>query len=80
MLDIHRASNGAYGKRWITAELPLGYDMTVNQKAVRAAMRRLGIQDCLRSSSSDAGRRATGQSPGDLVARQFACEALTSCG
>jgi hypothetical protein len=41
VLDIYRASNGTYGKRRITAELRLGYGMTVNQKAVRAAMRRL---------------------------------------
>jgi putative transposase len=32
VLDIYRASNGTYGKRRITAELRLGYGMTVNQK------------------------------------------------
>ena len=43
VLDIHRASNGTYGKRRITAELRLGYGMTVNPKAVRACMRRLWL-------------------------------------
>jgi putative transposase len=84
VLDIYRASNGTYGKRRITAELRLGYGMTVNQKAVRAAMRRLGIQGgCRRPSVSGAGRRATGRplatwSPdGSLAMRRTSCGSQT---
>jgi HTH-like domain len=80
VLDIHRASNGTYGKRRITAELQLGYGMTVNQKAVRAAMRRLGIQGLPAPSTSDAGRRATGQPPVTWSPDSSRVRPLTSCG
>jgi transposase InsO family protein len=75
VLDIYRASNGTYGKRRITAELRLGYGMTVNQKAVRAAMRRLGIQGLPAPKRKRRGPQSDGAAAGDLVARQFAREA-----
>ena len=75
VLDIHRASNGTYGKRRITAELRLGYDMTVNQKAVRSAMHRLGIQGLPAPKRKRRGPQSDGAIAGDLVARQFAREA-----
>lgn len=39
--DIHQASKGT---RRVTAELRLGYEVTVNRKAVRRIMLRLGLQ------------------------------------
>lgn len=83
MLDIHRASNGTYGKRRITAELRLGYGMAVNLKAVSTAMRSAsrGFQH---PSVSDAGRRATGRPPatwwpgGSLAMRLISCGSRTS--
>ncbi len=75
VLDIHRASNGTYGKRRITAELRLGYGMTVNQKAVRAAMRRLGIQGLPAPKRKRRGPRSDRAPASDLVARQFARDA-----
>ncbi len=68
VLDIHRASNGTYGKRRITAELRLGYGMTVNQKAVRAAMRRLGIQGLPAPKRKRRGPRSDRAPASDLVA------------
>lgn len=75
VLDIYRASNGTYGKRGITAELRLGYGMTVNQKAVRAAMRRLGIQGLPAPKRKRRGRQSDGAAASDLVARRFARDA-----
>lgn len=73
--DIHRASNGTYGKRRITAELRLGYGMTVNPKAVKATMRRLGIQGLPAPKRKRRGPQADGAAASDLVARQFARDA-----
>lgn len=73
--DIHRASNGTYGKRRITAELRLGYGMTVNPKAVKAAMRRLGIQGLPAPKRKRRGPQTDGATASDLVARQFARDA-----
>ncbi|HEV3094092.1 MAG TPA: IS3 family transposase [Solirubrobacteraceae bacterium] len=73
--DIHRASNGTYGKRRILAELRLGYGMTVNPKAVRAAMRRLGIQGLPAPKRRRRGPQTDGAAVSDLVARQFARDA-----
>lgn len=73
--DIHRASNGTYGKRRITAELRLGYGMTVNLKAVKAAMRRLGIQGLPAPKRRRRGPQPDGAAASDLVARQFARDA-----
>jgi putative transposase len=70
--DIHRASNGTYGKRRILAELRLGYGMTVNLKAVKAAMRRLGIQGLPAPKRKRRGPQTDGAAANDLVARQFA--------
>lgn len=70
--DIHHASNGTYGKRRITAELRLGYGMTVNPKAVKAAMRRLGIQGLPAPKRKRRGPQTDGAAASDLVARQFA--------
>ncbi len=75
VLDIHRASNGAYGKRRITAELRLGYGMTVNQKAVRAVMRRLAIQGLPAPKRKRRGPHSNGGVASDLVARRFARDA-----
>ncbi len=73
--DIHRASNGTYGKRRITAELRLGHGMTVNLKAVKAAMRRLGIQGLPAPKRKRRGPQTNGATASDLVARQFARDA-----
>jgi putative transposase len=73
--DIHRASNGTYGKRRILAELRLGYGMTVNLKAVKAAMRRLGIQGLPAPKRKQRGPQTDGAAASDLVARQFARDA-----
>jgi putative transposase len=73
--DIHRASNGTYGKRRITAELRLGYGMTVNPKAVKAAMRRLGVQGLPAPKRKRRGPQTDGAPASDLVARQFTRDA-----
>jgi putative transposase len=81
VLDIYRASNGTYGKRRITAELRLGYGMTVNPKAVRAAMRRLDIQGLpARPSGSDVARKAMGLLPATWSPDDSLATRLTSCG
>jgi putative transposase len=75
VLDIYRASNGTYGKRRITAELRLGYGMTVNQKAVRACMRRLGIQGLPAPKRKRRGPQSNEAAASDLVERQFSRDA-----
>jgi putative transposase len=75
VLEIRRASNGTYGKRRITAELRFGYGMTVNQKAVRAAMRRLDIQGLPAPKRKRRGPQSSGAVASDLVARRFARDA-----
>jgi putative transposase len=82
--DIHRASNGTYGTRRITAELRLGYGLTVNRKAVKAAMRRLGIHGLPQARASAADHTATPPpqpiwSPGSsLVTHRTNCGSRTS--
>lgn len=73
--DIYRASNGTYGTRRVTAELRLGYGLTVNRKAVRAAMRRLGLQGLPARKTRRRGPSSNGAVAGDLVARQFSRDA-----
>lgn len=73
--DIHRASKGTYGTRRVTAELRLGYDVTVNRKAVRRMMLRLGLQGLPVLKAKRRGPASDGQAAGDLVLRQFARDA-----
>jgi putative transposase len=82
--DIHRASNGTHGTRPVTAELRLGYGLTVNRKAVKAAMRRLGIHGLPARRASAADHTATAPpqpiwSPGSsLVTPRTNCGSRTS--
>jgi putative transposase len=60
----------------VTAELRLGYGLTVNRKTVRAAMRRLGLHGLpARKGRRRGGPQSNGVAATDLVARQFARDA-----
>jgi putative transposase len=59
----------------VTAELRLGYGLTVNRKAVKAAMRRLGIQGLPAPKRKRRGPQSNGATATDLVARQFSRDA-----
>lgn len=74
IVDVHRASNGTYGSRRVTAELRMGFGLTVNRKAVAGAMRRLGLQGLPACKARRRGAARNHSVAGDLVARQFARE------
>jgi transposase InsO family protein len=69
--DIHHASNGTYGTRRVTAELRFGYELTVNRKAVRRIMRRLGLQGLPVLKPKRRGPDTEGAAADDLVLRLF---------
>lgn len=73
--DIHHASKGTYGTRRVTAELRLGYDVTVNRKAVRRIMLRLGLQGLPVLKAKRRGPATDGAAAGDLVLRKFSTDA-----
>lgn len=73
--DIHRASNGTYGVRRVTAELRLGFGLMVNHKAVEATMRRLGLRGLPIRKTRRRGPNSNEAAASDLVARQFSRDA-----
>lgn len=73
--DIHHASNGTYGTRRVTAELRFGYEITVNRKAVRGIMRRLGLQGLPILKAKRRGPATEGAAADDLVLRLFSRDA-----
>jgi len=71
--QIHQGSKGIYGYRRVAAELALGYEITVNHKAVAALMRGLGLQGLPARKGKRAGPAGAEVAfSTDLVLRQFA--------
>ncbi len=71
--EIHRGCNGIYGYRRVAAELALGYEITVNHKAVAGLMRGLGLQGLPTRKAKRAGPTGAEVAfSADLVLRQFA--------
>lgn len=78
--DIHHASKGTYGTRRVTAELRLGYEVTVNRKAVRRIMLRLGLQGLPILRQSAEGPRQTAQLPAISCCASSPRTLPTGCG
>ncbi len=73
--DIHHASIRTYGTRRVTAELRLGFGMTVHRKAVRRIMGSLGLAGLPTPKVKCRGSKTDGAAAGDLVLRRFSREA-----